>query len=92
MACEHIKFPDGTTAIICGLPSRKHCVCGRAADFLCDWKVAGRRSGTCDKPICAAHAEQVAPGKHLCPEHQEEWEQWKVKHPPAQPFLFQENA
>lgn len=88
--CEHLHFPDGT--IVCGLPKRKFCACGRPADYLCDWKVAAKESGTCDRPICAAHAKQVAPGKHLCPEHRGRWDEWQRKHPPAQASLFEENA
>jgi hypothetical protein len=89
--CEHIKMPNGDVAIICGLRStRRYCSkCGRPAALLCDWKVASKRSGTCDRALCAQHAEEVAPGKHLCPEHQQAWELWKIKHPPAQPSLFQ---
>ena len=88
--CEHIHFPDGGSAIICGLRSRpRHCACGREAKFLCDWKVPGKKSGTCDRPMCVQHSKEVAPMKHLCREHQAAWEQWKLKHPPAQASLFE---
>jgi hypothetical protein len=91
--CEHIDLPGGDHAIICGLRAfKKFCACGRRADLLCDWKVSARKSGTCDKPICAAHALEVAPGKHLCPEHQGKWDEWKRLHPPAQKPLFGEAA
>lgn len=77
MAYEHIKFPDGTTAIICGMRgSKKFCSCGRVADLLCDWKVKTKKSGTCDRPICRDHALEVAPDKHLCQEHQRAWADW----------------
>jgi hypothetical protein len=49
--------------------------------LLCDWKVKGKRSGTCDAPICAQHALQVGPDKHLCREHQKAWEDWQRRHP-----------
>lgn len=91
--CKTIQFPDGGVAIICGARSVapvKYCACGRAADFLCDWKVPANESGTCDRPICAAHAKQVGPRKHLCPEHQHQWDEWQRKHPPAQKSLFEE--
>jgi hypothetical protein len=91
--CEHINLPGGGHAILCGTRRKpRYCACGRECQFLCDWKVAGKKSGTCDKPICAQHAKQVAPDKHLCPEHQRQWEDWKVKHPPKQRDLFQEGA
>jgi hypothetical protein len=80
--CEHLTFPDGSTAIRCGLRRRRrYCACGRASEFLCDWKVAGNKSGTCDKPVCPQHALQVAPDRHLCPEHQRAFESWKHRHP-----------
>lgn len=78
MACEHIKFPDGTTGIICGVRRSpvNFCSCGRVAELLCDWKVKRKRSGTCDRPICKQHALEVAPDKHLCQEHQKAWSDW----------------
>jgi hypothetical protein len=51
-----------------------------AGRFLCDWKVAGKRSGTCDRALCAADALEVAPGKHLCREHQWAWRDWQKRH------------
>lgn len=81
--CEHVKIPgqDGTL-IICGLrSSTKKCVhCGEYGQFLCDWKVQGKRSGTCDRALCAADALEVAPGKHLCREHQWAWRDWQKLH------------
>ena len=77
--CEHIKTPDGGEFIVCGLRTR-HCACGRREEFACDWKVKGKRSGTCDRAMCAAHSREVAPGKHLCPEHQRAFEDWKRRH------------
>lgn len=76
MACHHMKFADGTTAIICTREGRKYCSCGRAADLLCDWKVKTRKSGTCDAPICRKCALEVGPDKHLCREHQKAWSDW----------------
>jgi len=76
-------------AIICGRRhAPKYCACGREAVALCDWKVRTRESGTCDRPMCAQHSKQVAPGKHLCPEHQAAWDVWQKRHPPAQGSLF----
>ena len=80
--------------IICG--GRKsppvYCECGRAAVALCDWKMPNKKSGTCDRPICASHAKQVGPGKHLCPEHQLRYDDWKRQHPAPQGELFPEAA
>lgn len=68
--------------IICrGRHTVEFCMCGRQGDFLCDWKVPDRKSGTCDKPICSKHAKKVGPEKHLCPFHQLQYETWKRKHP-----------
>lgn len=80
--CEHVKLPDGTAMIICGTRQRTmYCACGRVCDYLCDWKVREKKSGTCDAPICTKHALQVGPEKHLCPQHQKAWEAWQKRHP-----------
>jgi hypothetical protein len=80
--CHQIKFENGRSVVICGLRT-KHCACGREADLACDWKVAGKKSGTCDAPICAHHAKQVGPDKHLCPQHQQAYANWLKRHPGA---------
>lgn len=41
-------------------------ICGAMSEFLCDGAAAGHR-GTCDRPLCEAHATQVGPNSHLCP-------------------------
>jgi len=41
--------------------------------LLCDWKVPGRRSGTCDVPICSRCTASPAPDKDLCPDHAAAW-------------------
>jgi hypothetical protein len=40
--------------------------CRGISTFLCDWPVEG---GTCDAPLCAEHAGQIAPETNLCPVH-----------------------
>ena len=79
MTCEHIVV-DGVHAIVCTSGRRrKLCGCGAAGTLLCDWRVGRTKSGkpkTCDRPICAAHAQEVAPDKHLCPEHQVAYAAW----------------
>jgi len=47
--------------------ARPKCVvCGRPADFLCDFVVDEK---TCDKPLCGVHRAKVAPGIDYCVEH-----------------------
>ncbi|KQR83485.1 hypothetical protein [Sphingomonas sp. Leaf343] len=64
--------------IVCGGHSRKRCPCGRRADRLCDWKVEGKRSGTCDSPICSGCSTSPAPGKDLCAKHAVALEEWRT--------------
>jgi hypothetical protein len=78
--CESLKIPGREgVVIVCGTRSKpRFCVCGRAGEFLCDWKLKEKRK-TCDRPICAQHALEVAPGKHLCREHQRAYQEWKKR-------------
>jgi len=75
MTCHHVNL-GGTAAIVC-TPTRR-CKCGRRATLECDWKVPGRKSGTCDARICSSCATSPAPDKDLCPTHAAEFEQWKA--------------
>jgi hypothetical protein len=77
--CDRVKLPGGGVAIVCGRGPRRHrcCACTLAGGFQCDWKVSPTK--TCDRYICPDHAQQVAPGKHLCPEHQETYKAWQAK-------------
>lgn len=72
--CSVVKMPGGGVAIVC-TRSRRHtkCACGHAASRLCDWKVKGKRSGTCDVPLCKRCTHSPAAEKDLCPEHAAEW-------------------
>lgn len=76
MHCTRIKLPGGGVAIVCGArPSRKRCTsCGRPSGFQCDWKLPGGK--TCDRHLCGQCAQEVAPEKHLCPEHQAAYRHW----------------
>lgn len=78
MSCEHVKVGN-TVAIVCSRGQRRHkCQwCALAATLQCDWKVAAGK--TCDKHLCAAHGSQVAPDKHLCPEHQVAYRNWMAR-------------
>jgi hypothetical protein len=72
MPCDVVSLGNGTRAIVCS-PTRRCVGCGKPARRECDWKVTTRKSGTCDRPICAACAHQPAPEKDLCPTHATEW-------------------
>lgn len=78
MTCEHVTLPGGQTAIVCSTRPRKRCKCGRRATLLCDWKIPGKKGGTCDRPICERCATSPAPGKDLCPDHARAFEEWKA--------------
>ena len=79
MPCDLVQLPLGGNVIICTTGRRRRCSCGQAAPLLCDWKVPGKKSGTCDQPICAGCASSPAVEKHLCLKHQVAFEQWKTK-------------
>lgn len=75
MTCRPIALPGGGTAIVCFVSRRtKRCKCGALATLLCDWKAGAGK--TCDRPLCAACAEEVAEEKHLCREHQAAYRSW----------------
>ena len=76
MACEQVSLPGGGVAIVCGTRSRQRCGCGTHATRLCDWKVAGKRSGTCDRPLCERCSTSPAAEKDLCPDHAQAFEDW----------------
>lgn len=85
MTCEFVSLPGGGVAIVCGTRTRRKCRgCGRPATLECDWKVPGRKSGTCDAPICARCATSPAPGKDLCPDHAEAYKAWLAARPPKE--------
>lgn len=71
-------MPTGGAAIVCSSGRRQRCSCGQPAPFLCDWKVEGKRSGTCDAPICKGCASEPSRDKHLCVTHQVAFERWKA--------------
>lgn len=79
MTCEHVTMPDGGTAIVCSSRKRQRCKCGRDAFLLCDWKVPGKRSGTCDAPICNVCGISPAPGKDLCAKHKVDFQEWQTE-------------
>jgi len=78
MNCQRIKLPGGATAIVCGARAKltpcAHCCV--VSTLVCDWKIGAGK--TCDRPLCAECALEVAPNKHLCPEHQAAWRRWRA--------------
>lgn len=44
--------------------------CAAPSGFLCDGPADG--GGTCDTPLCSAHAFEIGANKHLCPEHRQD--------------------
>lgn len=74
-------MPGGGTAIVCTNGRRRKCACGRTANILCDWKVSGKKSGTCDKPICAACSFNPPEDsdKDLCPDHRRAYAEWRER-------------
>lgn len=67
MPCTPFAF-RGATGFICTRTRRPRCACGQPATLQCDAPTA-RRSGTCDRHICASCATEVGPELHLCPAH-----------------------
>lgn len=73
MPCYTLKTEDGGTMFICG-KFGPHCRggCGAPGDeFLCDYPIG--KGKTCDAPLCADHAHEVAPDVHYCPGHHAKW-------------------
>jgi hypothetical protein len=61
------EWVETGAAHVCG-PGVRHepaafCRCGAHANLLCDGPYQG---GTCDEPLCAEHATEVGPDRHLC--------------------------
>lgn len=84
MHCERLNLPSGGFAIVCGRARKPHkcCACSKPSAFQCDWKTGGENRGkpyTCDAHLCADHALEVAPGKHVCPLHLKAFEAWKQR-------------
>ena len=79
MTCHHVPLAGGGHAIVCTREKTQRCACGRRATLLCDWKVPGKRSGTCDAPICSSCTTSPARDKDLCPKHAEEYQAWRAQ-------------
>jgi hypothetical protein len=73
MPCDVIRTPGGATVFACSRGRRPPpCTvpgCDRPGVRQCDYPVPARRSGTCDRYLCAAHAVSRGPNRDLCPPH-----------------------
>ena len=86
MPCTRAPILGGGYAIICTRGPRRWCACGQRATLQCD-APSQRRSGTCDRHICAACATEVGPDRHLCREHAAEKRQREDHEPsPMEPW------
>ena len=67
MPCSHLRV-GGSDVIACSRqPRRRRChYCNAWATMECDFPAPGRRSGTCDRPICPAHATPVGKNRDYC--------------------------
>lgn len=91
MSCDYVRI-GGTVAIVCsrgrGRRRVEKCLaCSKPAAFQCDWilarvpKISGGRQALepkrCDAHLCADHAREIAPEKHVCPVHSITYDNWK---------------
>lgn len=85
MPCTPITI--GTArGILCTRAPRPRCACGQPATLQCDAPTK-RRSGTCDRHLCASCATEVGPDRHLCPGHAAEQRQREEHEPtPMEPW------
>ncbi|KKI17474.1 hypothetical protein [Sphingomonas sp. Ag1] len=86
MTCEVVPIPGGGTAIVCSSHRRQRCACGKPATRLCDWKVPTKKSGTCDKPLCASCTTSPTRGKDLCAKHVTAYADWQAQRVPELPL------
>lgn len=59
---------------------KRECRCMAISTIQCDWE--NEDGHTCDAPLCADHAHEIGPDKHLCDMHY-------AQHRAAQPELFE---
>lgn len=80
MTCDYLKMDGKIVGIVCSRGKRRQrCAwCTHTVgEFQCDWKMGEGK--TCDKHLCAAHAQEVGENKHLCPEHQKAYKLWQER-------------
>jgi hypothetical protein len=68
MTCTPFTLLGGGRGFICSRGPRPRCACGQPATIQCDAPTK-RKSGTCDRHLCASCAREVGPDRHVCPEH-----------------------
>jgi hypothetical protein len=61
-ACEARTTPSNPV-----VPSQR---CLAPSSFLCDYALPNGK--TCDAPLCAEHAQEISPDRHLCQRHRRE--------------------
>lgn len=84
MTCTPFEV-DGVRGIACTRSPAKRCKCGYKATLACDWKVATKRSGTCDAPLCARCTTSPWAGKDLCAVHKVEYQAWLERREAGRP-------
>jgi hypothetical protein len=66
MTCTKFKVGE-VTGIVCTRQKKRTCrFCKRAATRLCDGRPSTGRAGTCDVPLCKAHAHTEGE-RDFCP-------------------------
>ena len=68
MPCTPFTLPGGVRGYVCTRGPRPRCACGQPATLQCDAPTK-RKSGTCDRHLCAGCAVEVGVDRHLCPGH-----------------------
>jgi hypothetical protein len=78
MGCATVRFPDGTTGILCGgrgKRSKHRCFyCTAIGEFQCDNPVLrNNRKGTCDTWMCNDCRNNIGNEIDLCRPHFNSW-------------------
>lgn len=76
---------NGVSGILCTRTRRPRCVCGLPSAYQCD-APSQRKSGTCDRHLCAGCATEVGPDKHLCRTHAAEQQRQDHEPTPMEPW------
>jgi hypothetical protein len=80
MACLIVKGKSLYQVFICGenfnLSNNEICAeCGDLSESLCDFPVGDGK--TCDRPLCAECAKEIAPNLDYCPWHFGMWKAYR---------------
>jgi len=64
IACSRERWPRARRCVVCNVPETM------ATIKLCDGFIDTKKgSGTCDAPVCVAHAYHIEPDFDYCPRH-----------------------